>query len=113
MDGQQAKIPWYFLRSPLLRHTVDTKTSEAQQQTIDECLPLLNGINDATRSPFDFNEFGIPQLETEDHVEFLHENLAQFPPQFVGLDASRPWMIYWALLSLHLLGEDVSIMRNR
>ena len=80
---------------------------------MNECLPLLNGIDDTSRSPFDFNEFGLPKLERRDHIGFLHENLAEFPAPFVGIDASRPWMVYWALLALHMLGEDVTLFRSR
>lgn len=113
MDSHPPTIPDYFLRSPLLGHNIKTQTTEVQEETLEECLPLLNGINDPTRSPFEFNDFGVPELRIHDHVDFLHENLAQFPAQFVGLDASRPWMVYWGLLSLHLLGEDVTILRDR
>jgi len=31
----------------------------------------------------------------------------------VGVDSSRPWMVYWALMGLHLLGEDVVPFRSR
>jgi protein farnesyltransferase subunit beta len=29
------------------------------------------------------------------------------------MDASRPWMVYWALAGLSLLGEDVTRVRQR
>jgi len=106
-------IPWYFLQPPILQDPLATQTSSLQQQTVQECLPLLRGVDDLTRSPFDFNEYGIPKLEREDHINFLHQNLAQFPAPFVGVDASRPWMVYWGLIGLYLLGEDVSALRAR
>ena len=109
INGLPVSVPVFFLRPPLLNNDLETQTSQAQAETLDECLPLLGAINDPTRSPFEFNDFGVPELRTEDHLDFLHQNLAQFPPQFVGIDASRPWMVYWALLSLHLLGQDVSV----
>lgn len=112
-DSAEFQIPPYFLQNPPLVDSFQTKTSAVQDETVQECLPLLSAINDASRNPFDFNEFGIPNLEKEKHIEFLHENLSEFPAQFVGLDASRPWMIYWALLGLYLLGEDVSVFRAR
>lgn len=106
-------VPEIFLRSPLLQDSESTPTSEAQRETIDECLPLLGGVTDPSRNPFDFNEYGFPNLNQDDHIAFCHENLAQFPAPFVGLDASRPWLVYWGLLSLYLLGEDINSLRQR
>lgn len=108
-----SSIPAYFLQPPALLDDLGTETSILQHGTVNECLPLLNAANDASRNPFDFNEFGIPLLEKEDHINFLHENLGQFPAPFVGIDASRPWMVYWALLALYILGEDISPFRSR
>ena len=112
-NGLPVSVSDLFLRPPLLNNDLETQTTQAQAETLHECLPLLGAINDPTRSPFEFNDFGVPELRTEDHIDFLHQNLAQFPSQFVGIDASRPWMVYWALLSLHLLGQDVSAMQDR
>jgi protein farnesyltransferase subunit beta len=113
VDANPSVVPALYLSPPLLRDDEVTKTTEAQDGTLNECLPLLNGISDPRRNPFDFNEFGVPELMREDHIDFLHENLSEFPAPFVGLDASRPWLVYWGLLSLHLLGEDVSIFNGR
>jgi protein farnesyltransferase subunit beta len=112
-DSDNPVVPALYLNLPLLRDEEVTKTTEAQDRTLNECLPLLNGILDPRRYPFDFNEFGVPELMLEDHIDFLHENLSEFPAPFVGLDASRPWLVYWGLLSLHLLGEDVSPFNGR
>ena len=106
-------VPDIFLRPPLLQDNETTQTSEVQRQTIEECLPLLGAVSDPSKNPFDFNEYGVPELNREDHVDFCHENLAQFPSQFVGLDASRPWLVYWGLLSLWFLGEDITSLRER
>ncbi|KIW11531.1 hypothetical protein PV08_10832 [Exophiala spinifera] len=106
-------VPAYFRHPAPLLDNLETDTSRLQSATINECLPLLNAVEDPTRSPFDFNEFGLPSLEKEEHIQFLQENLGEFPPPFVGIDASRPWMVYWALLGLYLLGEDVSPFRSR
>lgn len=108
-----ARVPQHFLRGPPLQDDLTTPTSEVQEKTLEECLPLLGAAGDATRNPFDFNEFGLPELRRDDHVDFLHENLSQFPARFVGLDASRPWLAYWGLMGLYLLGEDVTVMRRR
>ena len=112
-DNANYQIPSYFRHGPPLLDGLETETSTVQDETVKECLPLLNEVDDPSRSPFDFNEFGLPYLEKERHIEFLHDNLEEFPAPFVGLDASRPWMVYWALLGLYLLGENVSVFRSR
>ncbi|KAI1620342.1 terpenoid cyclases/protein prenyltransferase alpha-alpha toroid [Exophiala viscosa] len=106
-----SSIPAYCRTPATLLDTLDTETSRLQKDTVNECLPLLGAVDDPARNPFDFNEFGLPSLKREDHISFLHENLEQFPPSFVGIDASRPWMVYWALVGLYMLGEDVSSFR--
>jgi len=108
-----SSIPPHFREPPALVDSAETETSRSQAATLKECLPLLRALADPKRSPFDFNEFGIPSLEREDHIEFLLDNLEEFPAAFVGLDASRPWMVYWALCALYLMGEDVSSFRSR
>ena len=109
----ESRIPPYFRQQPPLLDSFESETSTVQAETVSDCLPLLNQVDDPSHSPFDFNEFGLPYLDKEKHVDFLHENLHEFPAPFVAIDASRPWMVYWALLGLHLLGEDVSTYRSR
>lgn len=73
---------------------------------MDLCLPFLSGEkNDGC------NEYGVPRLDRERHIRFLHKQLAGFPAPFVAADASRPWFLYWSLNGLSLLGEDVSSYR--
>ena len=106
-------IPLHFTRPPSVHDELTTQTSVAQQDTIAECLPFLNGASDASQSPFDFNEHGVPRLDRQAHIDFLHGSLREFPAGFVAVDASRPWMVYWALMGLYLLGEDVTYYRER
>jgi protein farnesyltransferase subunit beta len=108
-----SSIPSYFREVPSIVDSLETETSKLQDATLKECLPLLRALADPNRNPFDFNAFGIPALEREDHVGFLHDNLEEFPAPFVGIDASRPWMVYWALAALYMLGEDITSFRSR
>lgn len=41
------------------------------------------------------------------HIEYLTKGLRQLGPSFVVLDANRPWICYWILHSIALLGESV------
>lgn len=106
-------IPPYLCQFPPLADELSTSTSQLQVQTIDECLPLLNAINDPSSNPFDFDESGLPNLKRSLHIDFLHDGLQQLPAAFVAMDASRPWLMYWSLLSLYLLGQDVKPFRQR
>ncbi len=106
-------VPHHFTQPPPIQDGLETETSSAQQETVAECLPFLKRTDDPCRSPFDFNEHGVPRLDRQAHVDFLHQSLEEFPAAFVAVDASRPWMVYWALMGLCLLGEDVTQYRDR
>lgn len=106
-------IALHFMQLPPIQDDLATETSFAQQDTVAECLPFLKGVDDPTRSPFEFNEHGVPRLDRQGHIDFLHQSLEEFPAGFVAVDASRPWMVYWALMGLYLLGEDVTQYRDR
>lgn len=106
-------IPDLFTSLPPLQDTLETKTSRVQDETVQECLPLLAGIHDPSRSLFDFNSHGLPRLEREKHIKYLHSCLNELPARFVVHDASRPWILYWVLAGLCLLGEDVQQYRSR
>ena len=106
-------IPSTFSAPPTIRDSLVTATSAAQDETVQECLPLILSAEGAAQDPFDFNQHGVPRLDRQQHVEFLNDALGDFPAQFVAADASRPWMVYWGLTGLNLLGDDVSVYRSR
>ncbi|GAA5975372.1 hypothetical protein JCM5350_006456 [Sporobolomyces pararoseus] len=56
-----------------------------------------------------------PLLQTSSHANFLTRLLKNpLPMQFTGLDASRPWLLYWTVHSLALFeGELDSIAKGR
>ncbi|KAI9700048.1 MAG: CAAX farnesyltransferase (FTase) subunit beta [Candelina mexicana] len=110
-DGPQ--VPSLFTSLPPIRDTLGTETSKLQDSTARECLPFMRGVAERKKSPWDLNEHGVPSLERQKHVAFLHSSLGGLPAGFVGIDSSRPWMLYWALTGLSLLGEDVSQYRER
>ncbi|CAA6665505.1 unnamed protein product [Spirodela intermedia] len=47
------------------------------------------------------------KLWRDKHIVFLTRGLKQLGPSFHVLDANRPWLCYWILHSLALLGESV------
>ena len=43
-------------------------------------------------------------MRTNEHAKFLAGTFFKLPAGFVALDASRPWLMYWTVHSLDLLG---------
>lgn len=51
-----------------------------------------------------------PLLKSSQHLTFLTRILAQpLPPHYTGLDASRPWLLYWVIHSLGLFEADLDL----
>jgi protein farnesyltransferase subunit beta len=103
-------VPSLFSTLPPLRDELKTASSIAQDATIAECLPFL-ALKHADAA--DINAYGVPRLQRERHVRFLKHALGNYPADWVALDSSRPWVLYWALAGLYMLGEDVSRYRDR
>ncbi|KAL2259773.1 hypothetical protein VTK26DRAFT_6433 [Humicola hyalothermophila] len=101
-------IPDLFSQPPLVRDDLVTDTSRVQDETVEACLPFLSGDDES----FEYNKHGVPRLNREKHIRFLHASLGKLPGRFVAADASRPWFLYWCLSALTLLGEDVSPYRE-
>jgi protein farnesyltransferase subunit beta len=80
-----------------------------QDETVEECLPFLTG---GELSGYR-NAHGIPHLDRQRHISFLHKQLGKLPGMFKGADSSRPWIFYWCLAALSLVGEDVDQYRER
>ena len=112
-SGGVVNINPAFSSLPLLTDPVSTSTSTAQAGTVQECLPLLRAALDTPPETSGLNDSGAPRLDREAHIEFLENALGQFPANFVGIESSRPWMVYWGLMGLYFLGEDTSSFANR
>ncbi|KAL1857000.1 hypothetical protein VTK73DRAFT_8158 [Phialemonium thermophilum] len=102
-------VPDLFTSLPLIRDVLETETSRVQDETVEACLPFLTNEDDS----FTYNENGVPRLDRQRHIKFLHSSLGQLPGRFVAVDAARPWFLYWCLSGLKLLGEDISPYRSR
>jgi protein farnesyltransferase subunit beta len=101
-------IPDLFTQPPPVRDTLVTDTSKVQDETVEACLPFLAGESDDVQ----YNEHGVPRLDRERHIRFLHQCLGRLPGRFVAADASRPWFLCWCLSALTILGEDVTSYRE-
>jgi len=107
--ARASMIPDLFTQLPPCRDLLMTESSQDQDETIQECLPFLSGLD----SEVEYNDHGVPRLARNRHIAFLHKSLGRLPAGYVAADASRPWMFYWALNGLATLGEDISGYRER
>lgn len=48
-------------------------------------------------------------LRRRDHINYLYGGLQTLSSSYVSLDASRPWICYWILHSLALLGAPLPL----
>lgn len=103
----QGEFPLWLVQEPPIREHLSTQTSILQADTEEECLPFLLGEGDEGAG---FVE--LPRLRRDKHVQFLQRFLGKLPTGFTALDASRPWMLYWCLNGLALLGKDVTTYRE-
>ena len=49
---------------------------------------------------------GVP-LAREEHIAYMRSGLERLPAAMSSLDASRPWLCYWMVHGLELLGSPV------
>ena len=105
----RSAVPALFRSLPRIQDSLATETSIVQDETVQACLPYLTGADGYCQ---DLSEFGLPRLEREKHIEFLQASLEALPAKFVAYDASRPWIVYWALNGLTLLGSDITPYRQ-
>lgn len=107
-DTDDFSVPKLFTSLPPIRDALVTATSISQDETARDCLSLHAGTN---RSLYDLNPQGIPRLNREDHIEFLNEAIQN--AIHVPYDALRPWIVYWSLTGLSVLGENLGKWRDR
>ncbi|URE37402.1 protein farnesyltransferase subunit [Musa troglodytarum] len=62
---------------------------------------LFHGVAPHTRS-------FMVELWRDKHIEFLARGLKQLGPSYHVLDANRPWLCYWIIHSITLMGESVN-----
>lgn len=106
------QLPLWMTSVPSIEEDVisASASSDLQQETAEDCLPLLTG----NANLVEVNRFGLPRLTKRKHIRFLNLTLRRvLPAPYTGLDASRPWLIYWCTVGLHLLGDDLSAFQDK
>ncbi|XP_050297473.1 protein farnesyltransferase subunit beta [Anthonomus grandis grandis] len=79
-----------------------TKTTQEQIQVENTVLRKYEEIQNFLRLNPD-----LPELTMERHRKFLRDSLIYLSSNYECLDASRPWLCYWILHALTLLGERI------
>ena len=100
---------------------IETTTSKDQCECEKECSTYLHSISSLSKKDFkslqnegllsSSNEY---KLLRRQHIMYLTHGLSSvLPAGFVSLDSSRPWLCYWILHSLYLLGEEPIWLHER
>ncbi|KAB2579536.1 Prenyltransferase/squalene oxidase [Lasiodiplodia theobromae] len=104
----EPKVPALYSALPPLVDGLKTKSSEDQRETVEKILPYHTG-NPYSRK---LNSHGIPHLLRQEHLDYAIDGLSDYPAPFVAMDASRPWIPYWSLFAIAILGGDTSEFRE-
>lgn len=80
------------------------RNSSQEQATLEEkVIRLYRQLEDA---PPELLQHRL-QLQREAQVAYLHRGLGKLPNGYIGLDASRPWLVFWIVHSLALLNAPL------
>lgn len=82
----------------------DTITSRDQKKTETQVLECFKSFFLNASEGSNNKEEGM-RLERELHVEWLRRGMQSIPTNMAGLDASRPWFVFWISHGLEMLGE--------
>ncbi|KAK1922572.1 terpenoid cyclases/protein prenyltransferase alpha-alpha toroid [Papiliotrema laurentii] len=83
---------------PSNSHPTPTLTEQAETESLIERLLSITAPLDAPNGT---------TLRTAEHNKFLASTLFKLPAPYVALDASKPWLLFWTLQSLDILGIGV------
>lgn len=94
-------------------HLLDTETTDAQVETMQECQPFFIDLTTLPASQLDhLQQVGLMVNDSDNiclvyhkHEQYLYKAFGNLPGSFTTLDASRPWMIYWCLHSCDLMDK--------
>mmetsp|Transcript_2828 Transcript_2828/g.11543 ORF Transcript_2828/g.11543 Transcript_2828/m.11543 type:complete len:464 (-) Transcript_2828:1720-3111(-) len=99
-------------RAPLSESVRLQLECEARCAQLLRVLDRVQELSDADRRHFVkegwISESGDVRLRRPKHVKYLRMGLEYLPAGYGSLDASRPWIVYWIVHSLELLGASAS-----
>lgn len=80
---------------------ISFKSQQEMQQKVEKLYSIIN-LNLKSKS---YNNFVI--LDKEGHTDFCSDGLISLPRGVSSLSSGQPWLIYWILNALDLLGYEV------
>ena len=89
-----------LVKERIQHESVVTRTLVEQKATEESCLRLYEKCETNISELEDY-----PTLHRVKTVSFLRRGLQELSEGYECLDASRPWLVYWIVHSLELLGE--------
>ena len=87
--------------------------SQSTQAFDDTYRAVLQALQDAGFSDFDDLATALPELDVRSHKKYCLQKLEALPSSFTALSASRPWLLFWSLRALSLLGHELPIAFKR
>ncbi|KAL0014299.1 hypothetical protein SO802_001368 [Lithocarpus litseifolius] len=80
-----------------------TKTQQEQWMVESQVFQIFDLFANLPRNA----KSALVELQRDNHLEYLTKGLKRLDPSFCVLDANRPWLCYWILHSIALLGDYV------
>jgi protein farnesyltransferase subunit beta len=87
--------------------------SQSTQALDDTYRAVLQALQDAGFSDFEDLATALPELDVRSHKKYCLQKLEALPSSFTALSASRPWLLFWSLRALSLLGHELPIAFKR
>lgn len=103
----QTSFPVWLCEKQPVDNEPESLSTELEAETTELCLPLLLHHSQEGRKPVLRDAFGLPLLKREEHGMFCQHMLGALPAFMASLDASRPWLLYWSLNAMAILGAPV------
>ena len=85
------------------------ESSPSIQSLDDTYRAVLQALQAAGFSDFDDIISALPALDAPSHKKYCLQKLELLPSSFTALAASRPWLLFWSLRALSLLGHEIPI----
>jgi protein farnesyltransferase subunit beta len=83
-------------------------------QALDETYrAVLEALRIAGFSDFEDMLSALPELNISKHKKYCLQKVEALPASFTALAASRPWLLFWSVRALSLLGHDLPIAFKR
>jgi len=98
-------------RSLTEQHSVEISLLQCDSERLLDEIP--SGLIENSDALQQLRICSVAKLNRESHVNFLVRGLNKLPPTYTMLDASRPWLCYWILHALDLLGAHEEIESHR